>query len=57
MFRMMRGRGVLVRSFERGVAPLQVVLNYDRSAARGMGSIKCSGNYGADLWPSAEHKA
>ena len=36
---------------------LQVVLEYDRSAARGMGSIKCSGNYGADLLPSAEHKA
>ncbi|OLP95944.1 Branched-chain-amino-acid aminotransferase [Symbiodinium microadriaticum] len=41
---------------EKGVAG-KVVLNYDRSAARGMGSIKCSGNYGADLWPSAEHKA
>ena len=39
------------------LALLQVVLEYDRSAARGMGSIKCSGNYGADLWPSAEHKA
>mmetsp|Transcript_28803 Transcript_28803/g.67806 ORF Transcript_28803/g.67806 Transcript_28803/m.67806 type:complete len:354 (+) Transcript_28803:21-1082(+) len=41
---------------EKGVAG-KVVLEYDRSAARGMGSIKCSGNYGADLWPSAEHKA
>eukprot|EP00931_Biecheleriopsis_adriatica_P087013 TRINITY_DN61539_c0_g1_i1.p1 TRINITY_DN61539_c0_g1~~TRINITY_DN61539_c0_g1_i1.p1 ORF type:complete len:363 (-),score=70.88 TRINITY_DN61539_c0_g1_i1:182-1270(-) len=35
----------------------KVVLEYDRSAARGMGSVKCSGNYGADLFPSSQHKA
>mmetsp|Transcript_65758 Transcript_65758/g.146050 ORF Transcript_65758/g.146050 Transcript_65758/m.146050 type:complete len:358 (-) Transcript_65758:47-1120(-) len=41
---------------QKGVAG-KVVLEYDRSAARGMGSVKCPGNYGADLLPSAEHKA
>eukprot|EP00930_Biecheleria_cincta_P085418 TRINITY_DN74807_c0_g1_i1.p1 TRINITY_DN74807_c0_g1~~TRINITY_DN74807_c0_g1_i1.p1 ORF type:complete len:356 (-),score=78.67 TRINITY_DN74807_c0_g1_i1:32-1099(-) len=40
---------------EKG-APGKVVLEYDRSAPRGMGSVKCSGNYGADLYPSSLHK-
>jgi len=41
---------------EKG-APGKVVLEFDRSAARGMGAVKCSGNYGADLYPSYKTKA
>lgn len=41
---------------EKG-APGKVILEFDRSAPRGMGSVKCSGNYGADLYPSYKTKA
>merc|ERR1712232_817980 len=34
-----------------------VVLNYDRAASRGVGAVKCSGNYGTDIKPSSEVKA
>lgn len=38
-------------------APGKVMLDYDRAAPRGVGSVKCPGNYAVDMKPSKETKA
>lgn len=37
-------------------APGKVVMNYDRASSRGVGDVKCAGNYAVDLKPSTEWK-
>jgi len=36
--------------------PGEVIQHYDRAAPSGVGSVKCAGNYAADMMPSSEHK-
>lgn len=44
--------------FKTGFKPIpgEVITDYDRAAPRGVGGVKCAGNYAADLKPSSEHK-
>eukprot|EP00929_Paragymnodinium_shiwhaense_P112899 TRINITY_DN8115_c0_g2_i1.p1 TRINITY_DN8115_c0_g2~~TRINITY_DN8115_c0_g2_i1.p1 ORF type:complete len:537 (+),score=111.33 TRINITY_DN8115_c0_g2_i1:93-1703(+) len=44
--------------FKSGFNPIkgQVITDYDRAAPRGVGSVKCAGNYAADTLPSQQHK-
>lgn len=44
--------------FKTGFAAIagQVIADYDRAAPQGVGTVKCAGNYAADMLPSQEHK-
>jgi hypothetical protein len=45
--------------YKGGLQPIDAVVveGYDRAAPRGVGSIKCAGNYAPDVLPSRDAKA